>query len=260
MSDLRSGKRHDTLDVYVAVTCYNTHCNFMWGTLNTDPKCRSFASELGAISATAATDKTMSKARKKIMDALEGGLSDDEPVSSSKGETSSSGEGSDSDTGSGQGGSMKKVKSGGGKPVAAKKQKTDLTLDDLEAAGFSTGPSVMYMKAPEEQQQGWNWSDGKAQKGEEVEEETLEERQRTREAATTGAEQGATLAMRGAAHSAKLREEAREERQRLQAEKQLTYNQKEKRKRNAGQATKSKNFVEEEKRLQRNFGVYSGFD
>jgi len=34
----------------------------------------------------------------------------------------------------------------------------------------------------------------------------------------------------------------------------------EKRKREKGQSTKAKNFVEEEKRLQRNFGMYSGFD
>jgi hypothetical protein len=37
-------------------------------------------------------------------------------------------------------------------------------------------------------------------------------------------------------------------------------NAQEKRKREKGQATKDKNFVEEEKRLQREFGMYSGFD
>lgn len=34
----------------------------------------------------------------------------------------------------------------------------------------------------------------------------------------------------------------------------------EKRKRDAGQAKSAKNYVEEEKRLARNFGMYSGFD
>lgn len=34
----------------------------------------------------------------------------------------------------------------------------------------------------------------------------------------------------------------------------------EKRKREAGQAKSSKNYVEEEKRIARNFGMYSGFD
>jgi hypothetical protein len=34
----------------------------------------------------------------------------------------------------------------------------------------------------------------------------------------------------------------------------------EKRKRDAGQATRGKNYVEEEKRQARNYGVFSGFD
>jgi hypothetical protein len=56
---------------------------------------------------------------------------------------------------------------------------------------------------------------------------TPQERQRTREAATTGAEEGALLAMRAVAHTAMLREGALEERQRLAAErKQQTFNQK----------------------------------
>ena len=33
----------------------------------------------------------------------------------------------------------------------------ELTLDDLEAQGFSTGPSVLFIKPPEEEQQNWNW-------------------------------------------------------------------------------------------------------
>jgi hypothetical protein len=57
-----------------------------------------------------------------------------------------------------------------------------------------------------------------------------------------------------------LREEAKAEKERLRAEKKLTFNQKEKRKRDAGMAERGKNFVEEEKRIQRNFGMYSGFD
>jgi hypothetical protein len=34
----------------------------------------------------------------------------------------------------------------------------------------------------------------------------------------------------------------------------------EKRKRDEGKASRGKNYVEEEKRLQRQFGIYSGFD
>ena len=40
----------------------------------------------------------------------------------------------------------------------------------------------------------------------------------------------------------------------------LSFRQKEKRKRDAGQASRGKNYVEEEKRLLRDSGVYSGFD
>ena len=59
----------------------------------------------------------------------------------------------------------------------------------------------------------------------------------------------------------RVRDEAREEQQRLAAERRLTFKQKEKRKRELGQAKGGKgNYVEEEKRIARTFGVYSGFD
>ncbi len=63
----------------------------------------------------------------------------------------------------------------------------------------------------------------------------------------------------GQARQAKM--EARQERERLAAEARLTFKQKEKRKRELGQAKGGKgNYVEEEKRIARQFGVYSGFD
>ncbi|CAM8889429.1 unnamed protein product [Rhodiola kirilowii] len=43
-------------------------------------------------------------------------------------------------------------------------------------------------------------------------------------------------------------------------EKNLSFSQKEKRKRDLGQASRGKNYVEEEKRMLRDSGVYSGFD
>jgi hypothetical protein len=59
----------------------------------------------------------------------------------------------------------------------------------------------------------------------------------------------------------KLREEARNEQVRLANERRLTFKQKEKRKRDLGQAKGGKgNYVEEEKRVARQFGFYSGFD
>lgn len=45
-----------------------------------------------------------------------------------------------------------------------------------------------------------------------------------------------------------------------QKEKNLSFAQKEKRKRDMGQASRGKSYVEEEKRLLRDNGVYSGFD
>ena len=55
--------------------------------------------------------------------------------------------------------------------------------------------------------------------------------------------------------------EARQEKERLAAEQRLSFKQKEKRKRELGQAKGGKgNYVEEEKRIARQFGVYSGFD
>lgn len=40
----------------------------------------------------------------------------------------------------------------------AKKQKTAVSLEDLQKQGYSAGPSVLYMKPPEEDgQQNWSW-------------------------------------------------------------------------------------------------------
>lgn len=42
--------------------------------------------------------------------------------------------------------------------AAAKKQKSDITLEDLQKQGYQGGLSVMYMKPPDEEgQQDWNW-------------------------------------------------------------------------------------------------------
>ncbi len=72
-----------------------------------------------------------------------------------------------------------------------------------------------------------------------------QDRERTRAAATTAAEEGAFYAVKTMEHAARAREEAKAERERLAAEKKLTWNQKEKRKRDAGQASRAKNYVEE---------------
>jgi hypothetical protein len=74
------------------------------------------------------------------------------------------------------------------------------------------------------------------------------ERERTHLAATTGAEEAARFAVLAAEQARKLREEQAAERAKLAADKRLTWNAKEKRKRDAGMQSRGKNYVEEEKR------------
>ncbi len=79
---------------------------------------------------------TRSKPRKKLMDVLAG--SDSEGDSSS--EEQSDGE-----------------PTGPGAP-AAKKVKQELTLEQLEEAGYHSGPSVLHIRAPKEEvQQDLRW-------------------------------------------------------------------------------------------------------
>ena len=69
------------------------------------------------------------------------------------------------------------------------------------------------------------------------------------------------LSVQGPAQAKQAKEEAWQEQQRIAADKRLTWKQKEKRKRELGQAKGGKgNYVEEEKRVAREFGMYSGFD
>ena len=56
------------------------------------------------------------------------------------------------------------------------------------------------------------------------------------------------------------RDQAKSEHAKAQQERRETFQQREKRKRELGQAKKGKNYVEEEKRLLRNHNIYSGFD
>lgn len=84
-----------------------------------------------------------------------------------------------------------------------------------------------------------SWSTGKESRATNEAEETFEERQKTRAALLEGEQ------LKNA---------------QTQKEKNLSFSQKEKRKRDLGQASRGKNYVEEEKRLLRDNGVYSGFD
>jgi hypothetical protein len=142
---------------------------------------------------------------------------------------------------------------------AAKKAKT-LTIEDLQRAGYREGPSVLFIKPPaDEGPLGLSVSDGRSHKRDEGE-DTAEERRATAHAASRGAEEAAAYAAAAVAHAERLRAEARAEKEKLVKDKRLSFNQKEKRKREAGMASSGANYVEEEKRIARQFGHYSGFD
>ncbi|GIL76172.1 hypothetical protein Vretimale_5758 [Volvox reticuliferus] len=145
------------------------------------------------------------------------------------------------------------------------KKKPNLSLEDLERAGYKSGPSVLHIKAPSEPEpQNWNWSNGRAAKAHEDDDDG-QSRAATREAVTKAMEESALHSVKAMEHAAKLREEARQERLeakqgRAAKDKLVSFNQKEKRKRDAGQTSRGKNYVEESKRQARAFGIYSGFD
>lgn len=145
---------------------------------------------------------------------------------------------------------------------AVKKQKkTEISLEKLQDCGYSSGPSVLFMKPPDDKPENtWQWSDGRSTKSKEDAVEKLEDRQANSIAVTTAVAESARFARLATEQAALLREQARQEKEDLANSKRLTFNQKEKRKRDTGQTARAKNYVEEEKRLGRQFGVYSGFD
>ncbi|CAK8571887.1 unnamed protein product [Lathyrus sativus] len=132
----------------------------------------------------------------------------------------------------------------GGKESIGKSTKKNAPIDfeALKRYGYKGGPSVLKVPPPKEgdTKQDWSWSSGKEKRVEKEVEETYEERKKTREALSIG-EQLPTVLTRN-------------------EKKNLSFSQKEKRKRELGQASRGKNYVEEEKRQLRENGVYSGFD
>ncbi|KAL4200218.1 hypothetical protein AMTRI_Chr03g148630 [Amborella trichopoda] len=117
-----------------------------------------------------------------------------------------------------------------------------IDFEALKKHGYKGGPSVLKVPPPrvnETIEQNWSWSDGKKYKDEG--EESYDERERTRAAV----EEGARLA------NVQVRSERKGG---------MSFSQKEKRKRELGQASRGKSYVEEEKRLLRERGIYSGFD
>ena len=117
-----------------------------------------------------------------------------------------------------------------------------LDFEALRRYGYRGGPSVLKVPVPKEAEEkpDWSWSTGKEKREAKESEESYQERQKTRAAIAEG-EQLTRV---------QTRKDKRE----------LSFSQKEKRKRELGQASRGKNYVEEEKRLLRDSGVYSGFD
>ncbi|KAK1290277.1 hypothetical protein QJS10_CPA06g00654 [Acorus calamus] len=127
-----------------------------------------------------------------------------------------------------------------------KKKSLNIDYDTLSRHGYGGGLSILKVPPPKEamdnKEPDWKWSDGKESTRNHGEaKETFEERERTRAAIA----QGEKLT------NAQTSKEKKG---------QLSYSQKEKRKRDLGQVSRGKNYVEEEKRLLRDSGVYSGFD
>ncbi|WOH01713.1 hypothetical protein DCAR_0521098 [Daucus carota subsp. sativus] len=141
-------------------------------------------------------------------------------------------------------GSTKNAKSGGtskkNKPEVKSKGK-GIDFDALSRHGYKGGLSVLKVPPPKDSiEYNLSWSTGKERRiTADESEETFEEREKTRAA---------------------LREGEQLKTAQTQREKNQSFSQKEKRKRDLGQASRGKNYVEEEKRLLRDNGVYSGFD
>ncbi|KAE9611474.1 hypothetical protein Lal_00011526 [Lupinus albus] len=128
------------------------------------------------------------------------------------------------------------------KGKSGKQKSAVFDFDALKQYGYKGGPSVLKVPPPKEgdDTKDWSWSTGKEKRVDKEIEESYEQRQKTREAISLGEE----------LPTAQTRNE----------KKNVSFSQKEKRKRDIGQASRGKNYVEEEKRMLRESGVYSGFD
>ncbi|KAL6968285.1 hypothetical protein U1Q18_034088 [Sarracenia purpurea var. burkii] len=125
-----------------------------------------------------------------------------------------------------------------------KRKSRGIDIEALSRHGYKGGLSILGVPPPKEavdQSQDWSWSTGKERRAAVQEsEETYEERRRTRTAIIEGEQLTNVLTQK--------------------EKKNLSFAQKEKRKRDIGQASRGKSYVEEEKRLLRENGIYSGFD
>ncbi|KAF0931404.1 hypothetical protein E2562_004535 [Oryza meyeriana var. granulata] len=127
----------------------------------------------------------------------------------------------------------------------SKKKPGGVDFNALSRHGYRGGPSVLTVPPPKVEPN-WSWSTGKDRSDKDDQTESYEERECTRAAVTEGEKLISV-------QNPQLRQIEKEK-------KEASFSQKEKRKRDRGQASRGKNYVEEEKRLLRGSGVYSGFD
>eukprot|EP00899_Mesostigma_viride_P012001 jgi/Mesvir1/20801/Mv07905-RA.1 len=190
---------------------------------------------------------------KRFMDPLQGLSSDDEDSDEDRKPDSNDGETPTADAGE--------------KDPPRPKGTQKLDFEALSRHGYKGGPSVLYVPPPKaaDVKGNWEWGHGTRQKrggdGEDDgdDHETFEERERTRRAAGAGVEEAAALANKQAQVASELREAAKAEALSRKAAAE-SFNKKEQRKRKLGQTSRGTSYVEEEKRHQRDFGVFSGFD
>ncbi|XP_021680541.1 uncharacterized protein LOC110664935 isoform X2 [Hevea brasiliensis] len=169
----------------------------------------------------------------------------DQDDDSSSDESSSSHSDSDGDKKKGTDGKKankgQKSKEKKSKGKSGRRKSGAVDFDALRQHGYKGGLSVLSMPPPKDDTpQDWSWSTGKEHREVKEVEESYEERQKTRAAIMDG-EQLMNV-------------------QTTKEKKNLSFSQKEKRKRDLGQASRGKNYVEEEKRLLRESGIYSSFD
>ncbi|KAL6873463.1 hypothetical protein ACP4OV_013545 [Aristida adscensionis] len=129
--------------------------------------------------------------------------------------------------------------------MSKRKKPGGVDFNALSRHGYRGGPSVLTVRPPVEEPN-WSWSTGKDRNDKDDAPESFEERERTRAAVTEGEK---LIGVHNAQPSLLEKDK-----------KNASFSQKEKRKRDLGQASRGKNYVEEEKRLLRGSGVYSGFD
>lgn len=125
------------------------------------------------------------------------------------------------------------------------KKRGAIDYSSLSKHGYKGGLSVLKVPPPKiEEKQDWSWSTGREGDAKAAE-ESFHERELTRAAVAEGE---------------LLQNVQKNPPMNRRQEKAMSFSQKEKKKRDIGQASRGKNYVEEEKRLLRNSGVYSGFD